>query len=331
MRSFISYCRSDRQRILGLASLLEAFDHNVFVDERSIKAGKEWREELFVQLENAEVLIVFWTRAASSSSWVRREFEYFNRRFPERLLIPITGDRTPLPPDLEGRQSVSLFPLINELFDIVSDLRTNGASQRKIRAVILKRLREEGIDLAARSRRNRILALFGVSSLMLSPLIFSQSIWDDAIDRISRLPISHFFVGGSAAVASVFVCHEISDSSINPLLIPDLHQVPVRVGQSGTDACEARDLICVSIARATIFDRNDRFVGYSTPTCSSRIVERSWCRHDFQTQYAYEGVVIRKSLDADPNAEEVSGNHFFCLNDEQGRSGVYEFANCVEP
>ena len=45
-RVFLSYSRADRQRVLGILTLLEGLNHRVFMDQRSIPAGKRWKEEL---------------------------------------------------------------------------------------------------------------------------------------------------------------------------------------------------------------------------------------------------------------------------------------------
>ena len=76
--------------------MLEALDHQVFMDKRSIRAGRGWREELEKELHAADVLVVFWTRQAAQSKWVHREYVDFDTRFPDRPLVPILGDATPL-------------------------------------------------------------------------------------------------------------------------------------------------------------------------------------------------------------------------------------------
>ena len=80
---FLSYSRADRRQIEGLASLLEALGHEVFVDHKTIKPGERWEAKLQTGLIDAEVLIVFWTRHSARSDWVRRECEYFHGRFPD--------------------------------------------------------------------------------------------------------------------------------------------------------------------------------------------------------------------------------------------------------
>jgi len=63
-RVFISYSQADRQRVTGLATLLEALEHDVFIDYRSIRSGTRWEEKLEEALQATDVLLVFWTRHA---------------------------------------------------------------------------------------------------------------------------------------------------------------------------------------------------------------------------------------------------------------------------
>jgi hypothetical protein len=100
-RVFISYGHADRHRVVGLASLLEAMGHDVFIDYRKILPGMRWRDALEKALQDADVLLVFWTQQAAQSDWVRQEYESFDTRFPDRPLVPILGDTTRLPEKLQ--------------------------------------------------------------------------------------------------------------------------------------------------------------------------------------------------------------------------------------
>ena len=62
---FVSYSRADRQRVVGVATLLEALGHRVFMDERSILAGERWKARLMDEVRRSDVLVVFWTRNAA--------------------------------------------------------------------------------------------------------------------------------------------------------------------------------------------------------------------------------------------------------------------------
>ena len=145
-RVFISYSRADRQRVTGLFELLQALDHRVFMDERSIRAGRRWRPELEKELHAADVLVVFWTRHARDSKWVRREYVDFDTRFPERPIVPIRGDKSELTHRLAVHQHTDFCPIINELLDMVRDLEDKKISTIRVSAQVdyrLRRLDEE--------------------------------------------------------------------------------------------------------------------------------------------------------------------------------------------
>lgn len=211
-RVFLSYSRADRQRVLGLLTLLEGLNHRVFMDQRSIPAGKRWKEELEKELNAAEVLLVFWTRHAARSEWVRHECETFDARFPERPLVPVVGDQTPLIKTLKSHQISDFCPLINELFAMVRDLDDQGISKREIRGAVFKRLEEEGIHLPP-EKRNRLFGLFGIVGLLMAPLYFLEQQRDVLMERASRLPSATFYAAGcaagAAAVAGYMTCHSL--------------------------------------------------------------------------------------------------------------------------
>ena len=327
-RVFISYSRADRQRVAGLASLLEALEHDVFMDQRSIRPGKRWKQKLEEELQSADVLLVFWTRNAARSDWVRREYESFEVQHPDRLLVPVLGDTTPLTEILQTRQYSDFCPLINELLATVRDLEEKGVGKRKIRAFVLKRLEEEGIELP-RDRRNRLFGLFGVLGVTMAPLYFLQLGRDFLVDRASALPAAYYYTAGAAAAAGVITCQVLSGGG-DSTLAPEIFPVPIALSQTGNDACDSRGMICVSVSRARIYDKNRKFFGYSTPPCSAKVVQRPSCERDHNTKYALTGVVVRKSPEADKGVLNISGNNF-CLSIGQGPQGRYEFANCVEP
>lgn len=332
-RIFISYSRADRQRVAGLASLLEALEHHVFVDQRSIRPGKRWQEMLEQELGAADVLLVFWTRHAARSDWVRREYESFETRFPDRPLVPVIGDTTPLAKALQARQLSDFCPLINELLATVRDLEEKGVGKREIRAVVLKRLEEEGIKLP-KDKRNRLFGLLGVVGVAAAPLQFLQFGRDLLADKVSTLPSAYYYTAVGAGAAGFLACHALPGDQVGRadfIPAPDLFPVPIRVGQTGTAACEAEGMICVSVSRTSILDVEQKFFGYSTPPCSARVTREFSCRADFNTDFAMTGVVLRRSPDADEGVQDLSGFSHFCLGYDQGRQGIYPSANCVKP
>jgi hypothetical protein len=84
--------------------------------------------------------------------------------------------------------------------------------------------------------------------------------------------------------------------------------------------------------RHPLLDVNRKFFGYSTPPCTATVIREARCLEPFQTDYAVKGVILRRSPEADEGAQDPSpGTDFFCLSAEQGKQGIFQFANCVKP
>jgi len=85
---FISYAREDRPRIEPLAKSLEGLGWSVFWD-RTIPAGKTWRQVIGDALKNARSVIVAWSQESIKSEWVIEEADRGRIR---SILIPILID-----------------------------------------------------------------------------------------------------------------------------------------------------------------------------------------------------------------------------------------------
>jgi len=85
---FISYAREDRSRIEPLAKSLEKLGWSVFWD-RTIPAGKTWRQVIGEALRNARSVIVAWSQKSIESEWVQEEAD---RGLKRNVLIPILID-----------------------------------------------------------------------------------------------------------------------------------------------------------------------------------------------------------------------------------------------
>lgn len=340
-RVFVSYSRSDRQRVIGIVSILEALHHDVFFDERSIVSGERWESKLLDSLRDSDVLVVFWTRHAARSKWVEKEYELFGREYPDRPIVPVLGDPTPLCLALANRQATDFCPLINELLVLTRELQEKGISKSQIRKAIAARLADEGLALPS-DKLNKIFGMCGVVGVAAwIPHIMLRA-QDAMVGQAKDLPKAYFYTAAGAATASLFVCGYVSPVEDTELMIenrelrealaqvPKTTQVPVGLNQNGTDACNEHGLICVSLARAEVADVDRIFYGYSTPTCVSKVVRQPDCQDRFDTDYAMSNVVIRRSPSSTSDAD-LSGESSFCLDGIDGKQGIYLSANCVDP
>jgi TIR domain len=91
---FISYARSDRDKVRTLIPLLDAQGWSVFWDP-AIEPGQRWDDLIAAELENARCVIVIWSQASVLSNWVKDEATRGRER---EVLIPVSidGARAPL-------------------------------------------------------------------------------------------------------------------------------------------------------------------------------------------------------------------------------------------
>jgi hypothetical protein len=213
---FLSYSRSDRVRVDGLALLLTALGHEVVLDRLSIIPGQRWQERLETFLQEADVLIVFWTKAADRSTWVRREYEFFNSRFPSRPLVPVIGDETPLSGLLSDRQNLDFAPIVNELLQLQRSMSEEGASRSDIERAIVRRLESAGVTLPDRDRR-AMLRMFGLGGLVgaiLSPVATLRWTKDRLADGFAQLSGAQTAIVILAASSGVVLSGPVMDAIV---------------------------------------------------------------------------------------------------------------------
>jgi len=180
--------------------------HEVFLAPYSIKLGTAWERKLYEGLEKANVLLVFWTKQAKRSDWVRTEYETFLARYPDRPLVPIRGDETELPALLKARQGLEFAPLINELLELQRDLRKHGVKREIIQEKILERLKEAGIDVNPKDRR-RVFAFAGAGWLAgFSMASTVSSTLSTALEAAATLTLPQAATVGGAVVVGWLGC-----------------------------------------------------------------------------------------------------------------------------
>ena len=103
-RAFISYARKDAIKALDASQILRAVGVEVFQDILGIEPGKRWKKELFKQIDESDVFILFWSRAARESEWVIKEACYaaeLHKKYNSPDFIPyiLEGPEPISPPD----------------------------------------------------------------------------------------------------------------------------------------------------------------------------------------------------------------------------------------
>jgi hypothetical protein len=103
-RVFVSYADVDRHYVERELEMAEVFEARVFFAPRSIPKGSRWEQHLTKNVRRCSKMIVFWCEHASSSSWVKREYQMaigLGKR-----VVPVLLDNTEVPPDLAARQGL---------------------------------------------------------------------------------------------------------------------------------------------------------------------------------------------------------------------------------
>jgi methyl-accepting chemotaxis protein len=97
---FASYAAEDRIEVLRWKRGAEAAGAEVFVDVLSLRTGQNWEEELWKQVPSMDLFCLFWSKAASESAWVEKEWQCaLARRGCEYIYpVPLVDPREVHPP-----------------------------------------------------------------------------------------------------------------------------------------------------------------------------------------------------------------------------------------
>ncbi len=71
--AFLSYASADRAAVIRGAQLLRSVQIECFQDILDLDPGERWERRLYEAIEDSDLFLLFWSRAAKESSWVRRE------------------------------------------------------------------------------------------------------------------------------------------------------------------------------------------------------------------------------------------------------------------
>ena len=101
---FLSYAHEDRERVKDIVSACEARGWSVFWD-RTIPAGKTWREIVGNALDEACCVVVAWSTTSIKSHWVQEEADEGRER---GILIPLLLDNVRPPMGFRDLQAANL-------------------------------------------------------------------------------------------------------------------------------------------------------------------------------------------------------------------------------
>jgi molecular chaperone DnaK len=75
-KAFISYASKDRSAVLARVQMLRLSCIDYFQDVLDLEPGDRWEKALFGHIDECDLFLLFWSRAASESEWVLKEVKY---------------------------------------------------------------------------------------------------------------------------------------------------------------------------------------------------------------------------------------------------------------
>jgi hypothetical protein len=103
---FISYASPDRDKVLARVQMLEQMGIKYFQDVLSLNPGDRWEQELYKNIDQCDLFLLFWSHHAKESPWVMKEVEYALARkgadanaLPEIKPVIIEGPPLVPPPE----------------------------------------------------------------------------------------------------------------------------------------------------------------------------------------------------------------------------------------
>lgn len=99
-------------------------------------------------------------------------------------------------------------------------------------------------------------------------------------------------------------------------------------GLTGSEVCYREKMSCLSVTTAKLHDNEGKFYGFVTPSCDSQVIEKDACKADFDTDYAIDNVIFKKSPRA--KSDQLFSADYFCLSSDKGKKGKYAYVYCVK-
>jgi adenylate cyclase len=179
---FVSYARSDKERVAPLVAAIEAQGWSVWWGPE-IDAGQQFDDQIEAELQAAKAVLVVWTTASVASRWVRGEA----REAADRgVLVPARFDGARMPMDVRAIHTTDL--------DGWGDNPNSAPFQALLRALGAMIVRQGGpsggTTAAAAAASNRIgICVLPFANMSGDPEqeYFSDGITEDVITDLSKV------------------------------------------------------------------------------------------------------------------------------------------------
>lgn len=109
--AFISYASADWDKVIARVQMLKTLSISYFQDALSLNPGDRWKKELYKHIDECDIFLLFWSRSARESKWVRREVNYaLSRKHDDEFAPPEIK-----PVIIEGPPIVAPWPEMSHL------------------------------------------------------------------------------------------------------------------------------------------------------------------------------------------------------------------------
>lgn len=101
--AFVSYATHDRPEVLPRVQMLRINGIGYFQDVLSLQPGDRWAKRIEAGIDRCDLFLLFWSKHAKSSEWVRKEVEHaLGRKGGDELeppeIYPVPIELPPVPP-----------------------------------------------------------------------------------------------------------------------------------------------------------------------------------------------------------------------------------------
>lgn len=88
-KAFISYAAKDRDKVLARVQMLKSVGIDYFQDIVDFEPGARWENEIYRQIKECDLFLLFWSSSAKESEWVMKEVKYaLNRKGNDDFSLP---------------------------------------------------------------------------------------------------------------------------------------------------------------------------------------------------------------------------------------------------
>ncbi len=105
--AFISYSREHKELVKGLFKMLSRLDDGVFLDDRNIDVGADWRDAIREAIANCNDFYLVWCEHAAKSEVIADEIDWALQRKGDITIIIVCIGREPLPVELKDINAIT--------------------------------------------------------------------------------------------------------------------------------------------------------------------------------------------------------------------------------